>query len=281
MKNHNNTTRNAGRTLNKDDCDDICNMYEAGIPACEIVEKYGIHRTTLPKIYKRHRGITRSLIPKVNHLRYFQSITSHEKAYFLGFIAADGCIVDNSARGGPDSFAINIHKKDRVILDKLKDVLEMEHGIYEISSKDQVAIRFTNQIFCDDLKQYGLNYRKSLTMPNILPLIPIEYRDSFILGYLDGDGWITIKRIKYKSPKGYEKIYSDPSMGFCGTKEFLQGIAEHLGITNPRISLKKNNSIHALTICARNDFWRVYDRIYKNSNRTVHLERKKNVINQI
>lgn len=265
--------------LSQDDYDDICNMYEAKIPARDIVAKYGIHRTTLPKIYKRMRGISGSLIPQMRNPDYFQVIDSHEKAYFLGFIAADGCIVDNSARNATDRLMINIHKKDRVVIERLHEVLALDHKVYEIPSKDQVALAVTHKGICDDLRQYGLDYRKSLMMPNIWPLIPGEFRDSFALGYIDGDGCILIKSYTYVAKKGDVRKYSFPGFSIAGTLEFLKGFADNFQVKDAKIRLK--NSIHELAIDKRSDFWKVYDRIYANADKTVHLERKRNVINRL
>lgn len=275
------TSKKKPRILTEEEQSEICRMYEAKVPAHEIVEKFGIHRTTLPKLYKRRKGITRSLLPQINNPRYFQVIDSHEKAYFLGFISADGCITNSHGKGSTDVFAINIHSKDRIILDRLKEVLQLEHPVYIVknSGKDQVSIRVSSQELCDDLRQYGLDYRKSLTMPNIWPLIPKEFRDSFALGYNDGDGCILVKKYTYKSPKGYSKTYKSLGFSICGTPEFLLGMVKNFGITN--INIVEKRSIYALNINRKDDFWKVYNRMYANSDSTVHLARKRDVVKQI
>lgn len=158
----------------------------------------------------------------------------------------------------------------------MRVALQLEHPLYEIKAKNQVAIRVTCQELCDDLKQYGLGYRKSLTMGNIFPLIPEEFRDSFALGYNDGDGCIYIKTSKYFTKKrGVEKIYSYPAFGICGTKEFLLGFAEHFNLSN--ISIVNHRSIQGLHINSRDDFWKVYHRLYANA--PICLARKRDVVN--
>lgn len=273
------TTTNAGKQLRQDDCDEICRLYDAGVPTHEIVERFGVHRTTIPKLYKRTRGVTRSLQPQIGNPRYFQTIDTHEKAYFLGFIAADGCIVDHSNTGANDALAVNIKADDRIILDRLKEALQLEHDVYDVKGKTQVALRVTSQVICDDLRQYGLDYRKSLTMPNILPLIPEAFRDSFSLGYNDGDGCILIKETPYTSPKGHTKVYCNPAFTICGTREFLLGLAEHFSLVSTVLVSKR--SIFTLDINRREDFWKVYSRMYANADQTVHLARKRNVINRL
>lgn len=262
--------------LSQDDYNDICCMYEAKTPPGEICEKYGIHRSTLPKMYKRVRGITASLLPSRGNERYFQKLDSHEKAYFLGFIAADGCIVDNKNTHKSDTLAINIHEKDRAILDRFREAVGFEHAIHIISGKHQVGLKYNSQAMCDDLRQYGLGYRKSLTMPNILPLIPKRYRDAFVLGYNDGDGCILLKKTVYRSPKGYTKLYINPAFSICGTFDFLMGLAEHLQLKS--IVITENKSIHVLSINRKDDFYSTYLRIYSNSADIPCLARKRDVI---
>ena len=56
--------------------------------------------------------------PNQGNTRYFQKIDSNLKAYFLGFIAADGYIQYFAKNCIGLSITLNI--KDKIILDKLK-----------------------------------------------------------------------------------------------------------------------------------------------------------------
>ena len=65
-------------------------------------------------------------------------------------------------------------------------------GIYKNSAK----LQYTDRHTYDNLIKYGVledKSHKDFHMPNI----PNEYINSFILGYFDGDGCITIKSTGY------------------------------------------------------------------------------------
>ena len=53
--------------------------------------------------------------------RAFSKIDSAEKAYWLGFIAADGCVYERPNNG---SVKLNIHQRDEEILIKLRTFLK-------------------------------------------------------------------------------------------------------------------------------------------------------------
>ncbi len=250
----------------------ILSKYESGISAKDIAYELGLNDTTIPKIVKKLKGV-KSLIPYQGNTDYFDKIDSHQKAYYLGFIAADGCIVDNKNTSRVDTLSINIHEKDRFVLEKFSEDLQREAKLYLVPSKSQVSIRFQNQHICDALKSYGLGYRKSLTLPNIVQNIPKEYRCSFILGYFDGDGWASIYITKYK-----DKSYSCLNIGFCGTENFLKGIAEEIGLKtysirhSPGTTKNSTNGIYNLTFASKLEVNKVYRYMY--TGRTIYFKRK-------
>jgi len=56
---------------------------------------------------------------KTINVNYFNKIDSYNKAYLLGFIAADGAIVQNKGFN-TKTLTITIHAKDIAILELLK-----------------------------------------------------------------------------------------------------------------------------------------------------------------
>lgn len=245
---------------------EIVKLYQEGISSNEIALRFGLNRTTIPKVIKRELGLE-SLHPFKGNQTYFKVIDTHLKAYFLGFITADGCIVDHSNTSKVDELAINIHEKDSQVLETLSRELGRETPIYKVPSKNQVALRLTSQTMCDDLKQYGLGYRKSLTLPNIFPLIPNEFHGSFTLGYFDGDGWITQHRTPYK---GTGRVSPGATIGFCGTREFLHGIASAAELQQYSIRFKMGssegsiNGIFNLEFASKSELNRMYHFMYQD-----------------
>ena len=168
--------------------------------------------------------------------RYFQNIDTNVKAYMLGFITADGAIVN-------DTLTITIHTKDRCILETLKSEIGCENPIREIHTKmsfdcsrqvDHVRFTITDKLIISDLNNLGIYPRKSLTMENIIINIPKEFRKPFIIGYFDGDGSVTLPKGKVKFQKHTNSYILHPShcllVQFRGTKELLLGITNELEI---------------------------------------------------
>lgn len=131
---------------------------------------------------------------KYNYNEAFFSTWSCDMAYILGFIFSDGYI---SHRHGYLT-AIELAIKDIEILTAMASKL----GIVPISiierhtgntkGKKYCKTSFYSKQIYNDLIQLGVTENKSLTAE--FPYIPKEYMSSFLLGYFDGDGCISIFR---------------------------------------------------------------------------------------
>lgn len=127
-------------------------------------------------------------------------------AYVLGFIVADGCIVQGTYKGYSDSMKFGVHVKDKDILEKIKLELKSEHSISTTENAAHLSI--ASQKIVDDLKSLGISYRKSLR--ENIPRVPPKFTRDFIRGIVDGDGSLWLDRRNYPtlSVSGGEKILS-------------------------------------------------------------------------
>lgn len=125
---------------------------------------------------------------------YFDTIDTSEKAYWLGFIYADGNI---TKRKISDRFQIKLNLEDISHLYKLKDCLCSNHSIgkYKMNTKygliKYCMFAISNQHLVDSLLDKGVVYQKTkqLKFPST-KVLPKEYVSHFIRGYFDGDGSI-------------------------------------------------------------------------------------------
>lgn len=125
---------------------------------------------------------------------YFRNIDDKQKAYFLGFMAADG-FVSLDGRVG-----ININAVDREFLEKYTKAVGLDSSyIYENKSfqsynenveSNMVCCVFHCKEFIEDLKKYNIDCNKSHTDVDLFHNIPDAYKDSWLSGYIDGDGCI-------------------------------------------------------------------------------------------
>ena len=209
--------------------------------------------------------------------QYFKEINSYNKAYLLGFIAADGAIVQNK-NTNTKTLTITIHAKDIAVLELLKLELNSSLNIKDINYKSKSLQSYKLDVnhkrfntskkeIINDLESYGLTSNKSLTMPNLILNIPKNYRKAFILGYFDGDGCfidskVTRKR-KYLKKDGSISEYIgkkyNSHISIKGTKEFLQGIVDELQIQSYNIKQISNQNIYTLIIIKNLDILKFYD----------------------
>lgn len=257
------------KKINKTDELDIIKQYtQEQNSAYKIAEKYNVHPTTIYNVLKSHGVVIRSNVlnsaMKVNH-EYFSKIDSCEKAYWLGYLYADGCI----SRGFV-SLAAAIKDIDHI--KTFKEHVEASHkiGIYNGNGyglgKKYCRIIFKSTRMVNDLKSHGCVENKSLILlpPNNVPKI---FTKDFIRGYFDGDGSITISNndcINFK---------------ICGTQEVLLYIIQNLNLNldyeyNAKLYKRKDDGKNNFYISfgGRNKVFAFLDWIYKDSS--VFLKRK-------
>lgn len=78
----------------------------------------------------------------IGETNYFETIDSEDKAYFLGFIVADGSINTNKYR---NALIINIHKKDVDILNKFKELIKFEGELHFTNTRPSCQITLTSK----------------------------------------------------------------------------------------------------------------------------------------
>src|SRR5690349_15666239 len=139
-------------------------------------------RSTYPKTRKQKYSL--------NH-DFFSSVDTEEKAYWLGFITADGCIPDD----GKNTLAVELKAPDATHLQKLCDALGSDRPILS-AGRGCVKVYFGSWQLVEDLKLLGVSHRKSHSVrPWAGPahLIPHYWR-----GMVNGDGTISPHRVRDK-----------------------------------------------------------------------------------
>lgn len=128
---------------------------------------------------------------KVNE-NYFKKWSAN-MAYLLGYILADGCIIEGTYKGYSGALKFGVQKKDIDILKKIKKELNSGHAISLVKNAAHLCI--TSQVIVSDLKKHGIIYRKSLREK--VPKAPRQFIKDFIRGIVDGDGRIALEKDGY------------------------------------------------------------------------------------
>lgn len=212
---------------------EIIQLIEQGKRPTEISKELNLNKTSVNSYIKYTLGCDFSRTYPVNS-EYFKLINEPMKAYWLGFIAADGYLVEAPSK----VVGITITESDKEILENFKTCIETNRPILNIKpkitdghvSKPFVRLHIGNKIMYQDLINLGITKNKSKTLVNILENVPYQYRDAFIIGYFDGDGSVLLPKGKVK--KSNNKYYPSHStvVSIRGTKELLEGINSHLGL---------------------------------------------------
>ena len=238
----------------------IGELLQQGNTPKQISDTLGIKLPTVSG-YIRNLGI--KFRPDPGNIHYFETVDTYAKAYILGFIAADGALVP--AKHGPTiTLTITVKWEDKAILEFIKSEIGNTHKLLEIrrpSSFDKskmihhARLAFSTPQIVHDIMKYGITPRKSFTLPNIIPNIPKQFRDAFIVGLFDADGSIHIQD-KGMRASGY--ICNDYSMyiNIRGTHAILEGICEHLGITESHIY--QHDSVPTLAFANKKDTYRLF-----------------------
>lgn len=201
----------------------------------------------------------------------FEKIDSNEKAYWLGFLAADGC---NYQRKQNASIIINIHQKDIEQLKKFKNFCQTEAEIVSYitsvgfsNNTPMCKIVLNSKKMSLDLADKGIVPQKSLILKP--PKIEQKYYLPFILGYFDGDGSI------YKTSQ-----YNNYSLSFQGTKEILIWICDVLKLEIPLEQRKESVKNEYYIRCGgTNKPYNILKQLYNSCE--IHLERKYQIYKEL
>lgn len=254
--------------------DNIINLYlNKKNTIKELAQKYNVTTRTIHAIFKRknikcfnYRGKRSEGLNE----NFFEKIDSEEKAYFLGFIYADGHINSNTGY-----FQITLCKKDKEILEKFRNLLQLKCDLYYVKPDTRIykgvliknngsyRINFRNKKITNDLKNLGLHNNKSfdITFPDISEPFILP----FIRGFFDGDGSIS-------KSKDY-KLY------FLGPRVFLENINNYF-IKNYNIGMnfykinRFSKEMWLLQVGGNQKIFTIANIIYNNSN--IYLSRKYN-----
>lgn len=206
---------------NVEDINAIINLYiNDRLSTEKIALMYNVSDNTISSLLRRSGvTVTRKRSRTAINSSYFESIDSEYKAYFLGFIIADGSVVLDKDNG-KKYFSFGIVEKDNYILMAFsREVSNSKLPIYicEFNYRQNMAyIKFGDEEFISCLEKYGVIPNKTLF--TFMPDIPDEYIRHFIRGYFDGDGCICFTNNKLVAsftgskiliPEVLNKLYMD------------------------------------------------------------------------
>lgn len=224
------------------DVDNLIKDYEQGNSIRVISSKYNIQHKSIRSIliingYKIRTNAFNSKKYSCDQ-HYFEDIDTPDKAYWLGFLFADGFVTKDG------KFGLSLKSCDEHIIYQLKSDLCSDSPIkkYLTTGGYKVGIEYSKLLITDykmrdDLIKHGVVLNKTNII--IKPNISNDLVRHFIRGYFDGDGSI------YKSSKT-----PDYNVSFCGTDDLLTFIHNYLfanGLIKKNLKLEKRKPFHIVS----------------------------------
>lgn len=250
--------------------DKALTLYKEGLSARACAREVGLPKDwVLAEIHKA--GIFREVDLSFNE-NYFEKIDSEDKAYWLGFISADGSIHKKKK-----CLDISLSIVDIDHLEKFKESIEFKGEVktktITLKGKEYKSCRMSiySAKLIEDLAKYGVVARKTLDFE--YPDIPKEWDRDFIRGYSDGDGSIYV----YNRKHSINPVFN---YTLLGTEKFLSTVQEkfieYVGVTEVGIYDHYKSEVKEYKK-AFNQALRIVEWLYKDSS--VYLDRKVKLYN--
>lgn len=275
LKKHNIPTRSAESSV-KDYTTQIISQYKEGDSSSIIGDSLNvgpeiIRRVLIQNDVDRREHTDSSRIYTLNE-NFFDNIDSSNKAYFLGFLYADGNVSKEN-----NTIRLRLAEKDKYILDKLNIIIGSNRPLYyrpehiadDYLCQPSYELNISSKHMKEQVIKLGLVPAKTfiITFPEWLDS---NLYSSFILGAFDGDGSIA-----------YDKNTDVYGFALAGTEQFLLKIQE---ILMKECNLNKTQlitvgNIKILAYGGSKQLIRIKDFLYKDS--TICLQRKKDVFERI
>lgn len=234
-------------------------MYLEGISLTKIGQELHISRGPLSKRLKADgvQIVNRQNIAKFDET-IFDKIDTEAKAYWLGFLYADGCIDSRDSR---NTIELSLKSSDVKHLEKFRDFLGFDKSKRIFQDNIRCRIQFSNKRVKQNLIKLGCTPRKSLilTFPEE-EQVPKQLIPHFVRGYIDGDGSLMLNT-KHTSGR----------LNILGTESFLHSLVDAMEWKKNKISNHGKSQVFSIEWCGYyvEDY---LDVLYKNAN--IYLDRK-------
>jgi hypothetical protein len=192
----------------------------------------------------------------------FKNIDTEEKAYWLGFLYADGYVC-YEPHNSQYRLELTLAEKDLEHLKKFAKFINYDKQIKYRKKVKAYRLDVASKEMCENLIKLGCVQAKSLILkyPDY-EILKYKFHNAFIRGYFDGDGCLSLSSTS-----------NTFSTSLLGTKHMMQGIINHMKLSNYRWRNDKQHHENTITLSLRvQEALKFLKTIYSDSN--IHLSRK-------
>lgn len=252
----------------------IVTLYKSGLSMAKVGKLVGVSVSNVKSILDS-MGVQARTLKEAHKIcdmeeTIFDDIDSQQKAYWLGFLYADG-YVSAPTKHNSGKVGISLSSKDRDHLEKLKTFLSYSGNIkeYSVSGEYKIGSKYSRILISSDRLYSSLTAKGCLPhKTNTLkpPMIRQNLIRHFLRGYIDVDGsW---------SKSNKDRIGF--SLSICGTKEMLEWIKDYL-MARTKLYQKYSHrgsdvNQYTLVVTGTTLVLRIMEHLYTDA--TIYLERK-------
>lgn len=238
------------------------------------LNKFNVIKKTSKQVRTKASVLGLSKKKYSTNVSYFNVIDSTEKAYWLGFMYADGYVAYHKMPQGNSSYEVSIELNsiDAEHINKFRNALNSNVPITTRVGKDRYIdnvltkggklysqIRIFSKKLYSGLVNNGVV--KNKTYRKEYPVIADKYFYDFLRGYIDGDGTITDKG---------QVSFSNSNYDFC---QYIASMLRDNGFDSN--IYHEETWKYRLTINGKaNEKFDFLKKLYADSNTNVRLDRK-------
>ena len=232
-----------------------------GLTNQEIALELNVSKSTVSYQAKK-MGLNNLFKYKKNESFILNKIDTSDKAYFLGFLLADGYIGENN------HVELGVAIKDKIILEYISKIINSNvHDDYTFDKKKRRFPRARTKKKINDITKFTGGRLKP---DRHYPRVKDEFEKYLLLGFFDGDGCVTFGRRKDRN-RLWQKVSFTSSLSLLeGIQKFLIRKLDISTVLRP----KKNENCYVLEISNKKNVIKILDFIYLDTN--IVLKRKYN-----
>lgn len=236
---------------------------ESGMCRDDLAKEFGVCRASIGNRLRElniHTSRNYNKIAKFN-IHKFDIVDTEEKAYWLGFLYADGAVIDYRNRVELKLAEVDYDHllKFKKFLEDTRDDTYIKHTVRFKDGKEYKLCSYIvyNVHFTQALIKLGCFANKTfiLKFPDESLFTDKKLIYDFIRGYVDGDGCICNERNRL-------------SISLLGTYDFLSGVKRYLPYFG---SILKQKNIYRIR-CTSNQGDKAAYELYEHA--TIYLDRK-------
>ena len=234
----------------------IKELYEQGKYTTEIDTMLNLRKGSSQYILNKNNIVLRHRGPKskIGKEDFFDCIDTEEKAYFLGYIMADGNV---SVTNNQYCLKIHISIQDKEIVDKFLESINSSNKATMRMNSASYYVSLTSVHMCKRLMELGVVPQKT-GREYISDEIPKKLLHHYVRGVFDGDGITTIGKSKRS--------------GFVGSINMITDILGELNENLTIFDAGKNKKV-VYFLGGKKFSRKLYNYLY--SDATIWLKRKK------